>query len=134
MDKKETNKKSNHQTNPLRLHAKSCNEFVPATEEPATNTEKIFTSYYDYLKLYQPRSYASVKKSKKHHRFFFGLETITPDDISAYKQQRLNKTANDQKERKRQRSAVYRELRHCYAAYTRAINAGLTDRNPFEQS
>ena len=134
MKKIHTQNQSHHQTDSTRLHSESCNGFVHAEEQPATNTEKIFKTYYDYLKSYHPRSYVAVKKSKKHHQFFFGLETITPDDINAYKQKRLRNTVSDPTERNKQRSAVYRELRHCYAAYTRAINAGLTDRNPFEYS
>lgn len=134
MKKTDTHKNVQHQTDSVNLHTEPCEGFIHAEEQSGTNTEKIFKTYYDYLKLYHPRSYVSVKKSKKHHQFFFGLETITADDINAYKQKRLSSTVSNPKERSKQRSAVYRELRHCYAAYTRAINAGLTDRNPFEQS
>jgi len=95
--------------------------------------KEIFTTYYDYLKSYHPRSHDSMKKSKKHHQFFFGLEKITPNDIVAYQKNRMNTQGEKTKTRKTTKATIERELQHCYSAFTRAINAGLTDCNPFEK-
>ena len=95
--------------------------------------EEIFTTYYDYLKSYHPRAHDLMKKSKKHHQFFFGLEKITPNDIVAYQKNRMDTKRGHTRTRKTSKATVEKELQYCYSAFTRAINAGLTDCNPFEK-
>jgi len=98
------------------------------------STEEIFNTYYDYLKSYHPRAHDSMKKSKKHHQFFFRLEKITPNDIVAYQKKRMGTKVGNTQTRKTSKASVEKELQHCYSAFTRAINAGLTDCNPFEKA
>lgn len=132
MNNKNQNKKRGKSKEREQITAISDSRFSNPNQQAIASVEEIFNTYYDYLKSYQPRSHMTVKKSKKYHQFFFGLKKITPKDIVAYRQQRLSENTEDAQKRKKTKAAVSRELQHCHSAYTRAINAGLTDRNPFE--